>query len=101
MDHPKILENGEDAILDVSGLFDQEQKVRVPMDTLCERFLGLKYQKKKNMPHAFSESKIHMALFRRWQEIYGKGLPMPKVVETKEPESETVEMTGQELENFI
>ena len=26
---------------------------------------------------------------------------MPKVVEAKEPESETVEMTGQELENFI
>lgn len=72
------------------------------MDTLCERFLGLKHQKKKNMPHAFSETKISMALFRRWQEIYGKGLPMPKAsAVTKEPENEMVEITGQELENFI
>ena len=71
------------------------------MDTLCENFLKLKHQKKKNMPHAFSESKVSMALFRRWQELYGGGIPMPKILEKKEPESDQVEMNGQELENFI
>lgn len=52
------------------------------------------------MPHAFSESKVSMALFRRWQEIYGKVLPVPKI-EAKEAEPEIVEMTGQQLEAFI
>ena len=100
IDYPKFLDNGEDAIIDVSGLFDQEQKVRVPMDTLCEKFLGLKHQKKKNMPHAFQEAKVHMALFYRYQEIYqGEQPMMPKVPQEEEPE--VMDFTGQELENFI
>jgi hypothetical protein len=68
----RTLSDGSDAIIDVSGLFDNNNTVKVPMDTLCEKFLGLKYKKSRNLPYAFSECKITMALYQKWREINGE-----------------------------
>ena len=53
-------------------MFDPAGKVQIPMDTICERFLNLKFHKRKNQPNAFSEAKIIMALFQKWLELYGQ-----------------------------
>lgn len=70
------------------------------MDNLCERFLSLRFHKKKNLPHAFTEAKTSMALFKKWQQIQGEivdfEIDIPKL-----PESEIIELTGTELNIFI
>ena len=38
------------------------------MDVLCTKFLGFAFSKKKNLPHAFTEAKVAMALFKTWQQ---------------------------------
>lgn len=55
-----------DLLTDCCSMFDPEKKQQIPIETLCERFLSLKFKKQKNQPHAFTEAKIGMALFRRW-----------------------------------
>ena len=36
---------------------------------MTERFIFMKFQKKKNLPHAYHEAKIYMALFKQYQVI--------------------------------
>ena len=59
----RTMRDGREALADVSGLFDESNQVRVPLDKLCENFLGLKYKRSKNKPHAFTECKVAMALY--------------------------------------
>jgi len=67
----KTQPDGSESLIDVSGLFDESSQVRVPLDKLCESFLGLKYKRSKNKPHAFTECKVAMALYQKWKEIKG------------------------------
>lgn len=48
-------------------------QTQLPFDAVCQRFLGLKFRKRKNQMNAFIESKITMALYQRWRSL--KGLP--------------------------
>lgn len=48
-------------------------QTQMPFDAACQRFLGLKWRKRKNQMNAFIESKITMALYQRWRSL--KGLP--------------------------
>ena len=67
----KTQPDGSESLIDVSGLFDESSQVRVPLDKLCESFLGLKYKRSKNKPHSFTECKVAMALYQKWKEIKG------------------------------
>ena len=81
------------------------------MDTLQENFLKLKFKKSKNQPHAYTESKITMALYQKWKEIQGLSEPIieddakaqiqiEQMIE-KVIESDIIEMTGEQLQKFI
>ena len=81
------------------------------MDVLCSKFLGFAFSKKKNLPHAFTEAQVAMALYKKWQQInepQNFTVPVPLLeneggpdVNTNFEEDEEVEMSGQELMSFI
>lgn len=39
------------------------------MEMICSRYLNIKFRKQKNLPRAFSEAKITMALYKKWKQI--------------------------------
>lgn len=49
-------------------------QTQLPFDTVCQRFLDVKWRKKRSMPFAFTEAKIQMALFQRWRQMHGLSL---------------------------
>lgn len=63
------VEFANENMFDCANIFDKEKRLQIPFDTLCETFLHMKFHKKKNTPHAYTEAKICMALFQKWIEI--------------------------------
>ena len=109
---PKVLDNGEEAIIDCSRLFDNEKKLQIPMDVLCAKFLGFAFSKKKNLPHAFTEAKVAMALYKKWQQTnephnFQVSLPLeenanPNTLPAQiDDDEEDIELTGEELLVYI
>ena len=49
-------------------------QTQLPFDTVCQRFLDVKWRKKRSMPYAFTEAKIQMALYHRWRQLHGLAL---------------------------
>lgn len=49
--------------VDCAKLFSNAGEQQVPISTLCEKFLNLKYAKRPSPSYAFTEAKIAMALW--------------------------------------
>lgn len=59
-----------DRMFDTAKIFSRSATaaVQIPFERLCESELNL-FFKKRSFPTAFTEAKISMALFRRWQDL--------------------------------
>lgn len=88
-------------MVDCCKVFDHQQKAQIPMDVLCEKYLAFNFRKKKNQPHAFTEAKIAMALFKKWQQIKGLHLTGPAQPVKIDELPEELELSGQQLQKFI
>ena len=98
----RSLPSGEDALYELSHIFDANRGVQVPMDSLCSRYLNMKYSKKKNQPHALSEARVGMALFHKWAAREGIKIEGCQAsVPAEESKPTVVSMKGKELQVLI
>ena len=86
-------------VFDVAKIFNRaNEMIQIPLDTLCASQLNLLY-KKKGSPYLYTEAKVCMALYLRWQALKdGTGAEM--VVEVKEETEGTTEKVEALKESF-
>lgn len=74
-------------------------QTQLPFDNVCQRFIGLKWRKRRNQPYAYIESKVSMALYQRWRVL--NGLKFTEALLNGEGQKSIDEVLSKPLNNKI